>query len=122
MLASHSVFVAGPMRRPTLSYPDSYDAYSFNRREDGNTSHGEFGGFPMPLEIGSRLFGRLFPNLKRKLTRTMTMPRTRTIVSQNGSISPGARPVSYISFEAVVGRNSTFKSLTWRGMESWETA
>ncbi|KZT01449.1 uncharacterized protein LAESUDRAFT_731151 [Laetiporus sulphureus 93-53] len=106
-----------PMRRPTLSYPESYDAYSFSRREDGNTSHGEFGGFPMPLEIGSRLFGRLFPNLKRKLTRTMTMPRTRTIVSQHGSMAPGARPVSYISFEAVVGRNSTFKSLTKEQLE-----
>ncbi|TFY80691.1 hypothetical protein EWM64_g3316 [Hericium alpestre] len=40
------------------------------------------------------------------------MPRTRTIASQYGPPSAGARVVPYISFDAVVGRNSVFQHLT----------
>ena len=32
-------------------------------------------------------------------------------------MTPGARPVSYISFEAVVGRNSAFHQLTHDQLE-----
>lgn len=71
----------------------------------------------MPHELISRLFGRAFPSLERKLTRTITMPRTRTIASERGTVGPGARPVPYISFEAVVGRNSVFQSLTREQLE-----
>ncbi|KAI0645210.1 cation transport protein-domain-containing protein [Trametes meyenii] len=79
--------------------------------------HKGFGGFPMPHEIISRLFGRAFPSLERKLTRTITMPRTRTIASERGTLPPGTRPVPYISFEATVGRNSVFQSLTREQLE-----
>ncbi|KAI8968105.1 cation transport protein-domain-containing protein [Trametes punicea] len=71
----------------------------------------------MPHEILSRLFSRAFPQLERKLTRTLTMPRTRTIASERGTLPPGTRPVSYISFEAVVGRNSVFQSLSREQLE-----
>ncbi|KAL4252407.1 Potassium transport protein [Abortiporus biennis] len=77
------------------------------------SKHSGFGGFPMPHEIISRLFRKFFPKLERKLTRTITMPRTQTLASQRGyPASPGARPVSYITFEAVVGPNSKFERLT----------
>ena len=68
----------------------------------------------MPLEIASRVMNYFFPNFKRTLTRTVTMPRTQTIVSQRApnAAGPGVRPVPYISFEAVVGRNSAFQQLT----------
>ena len=67
----------------------------------------------MPHEIISRGIDHFFPNLKRTLTRTVTIPRTQTIASQRGGpLSPGARAVPYISFEAVVGRNSAFQQLT----------
>ena len=77
------------------------------------TKHRGFGGFPMPHEIISRLINWWFPDFKRNLTRTVTIPRTQTITSQNAvNLVPGARPVSYITFEAIVGRNSNFQELT----------
>ncbi|THH33045.1 hypothetical protein EUX98_g1121 [Antrodiella citrinella] len=78
--------------------------------------HRGLGGFPMPHEIISSLFRRFFPKLERQLTRTITIPRTQTITSHNGA-APGAKAVSYISFEAIVGRNSTFHKLTQDQLE-----
>ena len=65
----------------------------------------------MPHEIISALFKRFFPKLERQLPRTVTIPRTQTITSHNGPASPGTKVVSYISFDAVVGRNSAFHQL-----------
>ncbi|PIL33508.1 transporter [Ganoderma sinense ZZ0214-1] len=76
-----------------------------------------FGGFPTPFAILSRLFGRAFPKLERKLTRTITIPQSRTIASERGAVPPGSRPVPYISFDAVVGRNSMFQALTQEQLE-----
>lgn len=81
-----------------------------------------FGGFPYPWTILSRMFRRLLPTLHQKLRRTMTMPRTSTLLPQNGD--PAAvltgeetRRVPYISFSASVGRNSTFHNLTDENIE-----
>ena len=71
----------------------------------------------MPHELLARLFGRAFPKLERKLTRTITIPRTRTLASERGAVPPGSRPVPYITFEAVVGRNSVFQALTGEQLE-----
>ena len=65
----------------------------------------------MPYDLASRAVDHFFPNFKRTLTRTVTIPRTQTITSQAGG-APGAIPKPYISFAAVVGRNSAFESLT----------
>ena len=81
------------------------------------TKHSGFGGFPMPYEILSNLFGRFFPKLQRKLTRTLTIPVTTTIASQRDNVPAGAQPVPYITFDAVVGRNSTFHLLTNEQLE-----
>lgn len=81
------------------------------------TKHRNFGGFPMPYEVASRAVDHFFPNFKRTLTRTVTMPRTQTITSQRGGGTPGAIPKPYISFEAVVGRNSAFEELTREQLE-----
>ncbi|EED83408.1 predicted protein, partial [Postia placenta Mad-698-R] len=104
----------GSMRGPTLSLQQSMNSQHSGRRSSMHVPamHSGFGGFPMPHQIASRLFSRLFPKLEHKLTRTLTLPRTRTIASQHGSLAPGARAVSYISFEATVGRNSRFRALT----------
>ncbi len=72
----------------------------------------------MPHEVISRLINHFFPNFKRQLTRTVTIPRTQTITSQRaGYVAPGATAVPYISFEAVVGRNSAFERLTTEELE-----
>ncbi|PCH38348.1 TrkH-domain-containing protein [Wolfiporia cocos MD-104 SS10] len=104
------------MRRPTLSLPRSVGS-SRSIRPPTHAIHADFGGFPMPHRLLSSLFHRCFPKMERKLTRTLTIPRTETITSQYASQSAGARPVPYISFEAVVGRNSSFKDLTEEQME-----
>jgi hypothetical protein len=71
-----------------------------------------FGGFPMPHEIISNFFHHFFPKVEATVKRTMTIPMNQTITSQHGTVTPGARVVPYITFEAIVGRNSTFHMLT----------
>ncbi|OAX36883.1 hypothetical protein K503DRAFT_857719 [Rhizopogon vinicolor AM-OR11-026] len=96
-----------------------------------------FGGFPMPHKLLGMLFGWLFPGIKNRLKRTMTIPITTTLTggglgrtmsgaasesgrsTHGGSISAaeGAKPVTYISFDAIVGRNSAFHLLTNEQLE-----
>lgn len=81
------------------------------------TKNTGFGGFPTPDEIVSSMVNRFLPKLQRQLSRTVTMPRTTTITSQAGSQMGSARPVPYISFDAVVGRNSVFHALSNEQLE-----
>lgn len=76
-----------------------------------------FGGFPTPFYFIGKLVGRVAPNIKRQLTRTVTMPRTHTLISHVGDVIQGATSVPYISFDAIVGRNSTFRDLTNEQLE-----
>lgn len=72
----------------------------------------------MPHEILQKLFDTFFPKLKRKLTRTITVPVSTTLASQRGDhIPPGAKVVPYISFETVVGRNSAFPLISEEQLE-----
>lgn len=82
-----------------------------HRRTNAN-----FGGFPGPRQILSRLIRRFFPGVHRQLTRTLTIPRTTTITSMQGNMER-ARAVPYISFDAVVGHNSSFEELTEEQLE-----
>lgn len=101
------------MRRPTMSLQRTMTMQTHQTHHlPKRTKHSGFGGFPMPHEILKSIFHHFFPKLEHQLTRTLTMPRTRTIASQHGTAPPGADRVTYISFEAVVGRNSAFHSLT----------
>jgi len=79
-----------------------------------------FGGFPMPFRLLYSALRRLFPNIDEKLSRTLTIPLTTTIMSQVGSgvlAAAGAKTVPYVSFHAIVGRNSAFRALTTEQME-----
>ncbi|KAG1737871.1 cation transport protein-domain-containing protein [Suillus paluster] len=96
-----------------------------------------FGGFPMPHELLGMLFGWLFPHARNGLERTTTIPVTTTLTGgglgrtmsgaastprrpiRGGSISAveGTKPVTYISFDAVVGRNSAFHVSTNEQLE-----
>ena len=82
-----------------------------------STKHNNFGGFPMPHHIIQRIVHALFPKLHHKIARTVTIPVTTTITSLRGETLEGARPVPYISFDAVVGRNSAFHLLTKEQLE-----
>ncbi len=85
-----------------------------------STAHREtnvsFGGFPGPREIIFRFIHRFMPGLHRRLAHTITMPRTTTITSMRGNMER-ARAVPYVSFNAVVGHNSTFEELTEEQLE-----
>lgn len=72
----------------------------------------------MPLAVAKGLFDRVFPNIRRKLTRTVTIPYTTSYVpTHHNAPPPGAKSVPYISFHAIVGRNSAFHGLTNEQME-----
>jgi hypothetical protein len=79
-------------------------------------TNANFGGFPGPREVISRLLHRFLPALHRRLARTITMPRTTTITSMRRN-TESARAVPYVSFDATVGPNSTFEELTEEQLE-----
>lgn len=97
----------------------------FPRTRTGySTKHTGYGGFPNPVRalaqaVGSRVQDNVTDMVRTHTqqtmapTRTMTntgfnMHRTGTIQSVNGE---GARPAPYITFDAIVGRNSRFRAL-----------
>lgn len=94
-------------------------------------SQTDFGGFPMPHKLLGMLFRRLFPQAANRLRRTVTIPTTMALsggeLGQTASISgrrgtvgnipEGSKPVAYISFDAIVGRNSAFQMLTNEQLE-----
>ena len=71
----------------------------------------DLGGFPMPWTIICSLFAKVFPGLKRKFTRTVTIPVTMSLRPDHEN-KPGSKYAPYLSFEARVGPNSTFHFLT----------
>ena len=73
--------------------------------------HSGFGGFPNPLYAAADFVQkRLGPTLERHLT--LSVPRTTTIQSVHTQGGGAKGAVSYITFDAVVGRNSKFHGLT----------
>ncbi|OCH93088.1 TrkH-domain-containing protein [Obba rivulosa] len=82
----------------------------------------DFGGFPGPRQLGSLILRKTFPGLHRKLRRTVTMPRAETLIPDTAHPSPDitaihAKRVPYITFPAIVGRNSAFYGLTAENIE-----
>ncbi|PIL35135.1 transporter [Ganoderma sinense ZZ0214-1] len=75
----------------------------------------DFGGFPGIQEIARHISQRLPPQLQQRLQRTLTMPRTETLVPQarRTVITPEGpvKLVSYFSFPVTVKRNSLFHGL-----------
>ncbi|KAG1824448.1 cation transport protein-domain-containing protein [Suillus subaureus] len=131
---------------PLAQHPTIQTHRSSNARRASSSYHLDqpqeqmirgFGGFPMPHELLGMLFGWLFPNTKDRLKRTVTIPVTTTLTggglgrtmsstasvpgrpTHGGSISAkeGTKPVTYISFDAVVGRNSAFHFSTNEQLE-----
>jgi len=109
----------GPGFPPTFTMNTTYTMHTARTRNTIRTQDQGFGGFPMPHQIVGRLVQKAFPNIGQSLHRTVTIPRTATLTSQavGGPTSPGARPVPYISFDAVVGKNSVFLDLSEENME-----
>jgi Trk/Ktr/HKT type cation transporter len=67
----------------------------------------------MPWTIIGSLFTKIFPGLKRKIRRTVTIPVTMSLTpGHENNLKPGLKYAPYLSFEARVGPNSTFRYLT----------
>jgi hypothetical protein len=71
----------------------------------------DMGGFPSPWSIIGSLFTKVFPGLRRKITRTVTIPATVSLAPGHEN-EPGSKYAPYLSFKARVGPNSTFRLLT----------
>ena len=113
-----------PSRQGSLSTVDQTGLVQAQVR----TTQTGFGGFPMPHELAGTLFLRLFPGAVNRLRRTVTIPvttalaggelgRTASISGAARNVPEGSKPVPYISFDAVVGRNSAFQMLTNEQLE-----
>lgn len=78
----------------------------------------------MPQTLFLKLVRKLFPGVEKRFVRTLTVQRTRTLQAFPTS---GTHPtqfsnkevknVPYITFEAIVGRNSKFHKLTEENLE-----
>ncbi|EIW80365.1 TrkH-domain-containing protein [Coniophora puteana RWD-64-598 SS2] len=140
--ATMQTYRSGRARRPSVSvtrtqsmHPTGVeppDYYGPTRAKDSG-----FGGFPLPHIILGNLINRLFPKLRSRFSRTMTIPMSRTYTgtgmgartaTMTGAGMPrtgtvhttrtgGTKEVAYISFDAIVGRNSTFHWLTNEQLE-----
>lgn len=82
----------------------------------------EFGGFPGIQDMLTFLARKISPRLERRLKRTLTVPRTETLVPHAaGVVSEDAntpvKRVPYLSFSATVKRNSSFYGLTTENIE-----
>jgi hypothetical protein len=66
----------------------------------------------MPHILFSRFLARYFPKFMQKLTRTVTIPVITPLTPQREDAPAGIKSVSYIGFDAIVGRNSSFHLLT----------
>lgn len=73
----------------------------------------------MPHRLISSIINKMFPKFQRRLTRTVTIPAATSLVSARAGhhAPPHAKAVRYISFDAIVGRNSAFHLLTHEQLE-----
>lgn len=83
------------------------------QRSERPTMNKGFGGFPGPQTVLIRLIRRFIPQLEQKFVRTVTIPRTTTILST----SDAGNRAPYVTFDAIVGRNSKFRGLTQEHLE-----
>ena len=74
-----------------------------------------FGGFPNPIMAAAQFARAKLPAFNA-VERNLTMPRTTTLTSLRSAgptmVDARTKSVTYISFDATVGRNSRFHNLT----------
>ncbi|GHJ86990.1 hypothetical protein NliqN6_3392 [Naganishia liquefaciens] len=122
MNASQGLPVTRTMTRRTaasssgriLPATSTYDSSGFPRTMTLNQTAKTtgFGGFPTPLALLRTGFETIFPKQSEKLAKTLTMQRTFSNPAGAAPTNPEVKEVGYISFDAVVGRNSHFHDLT----------
>lgn len=117
----------GPQRRPSRSNLMDRDLASRTLTRTATIDHAamntDFGGFPNPFTAAVSLARDKIPILRHATDNNPAMPRTTTILSTHShpdaslsgfqyDVAGSVKPVSYITFDAIVGRNSRFHGLT----------
>ncbi|XP_006461265.1 hypothetical protein AGABI2DRAFT_70136 [Agaricus bisporus var. bisporus H97] len=111
------------IHRPSLGRQNTLNSMQTTQsRGAGDSSDSRsrgFGGFPMPFSLLNSIVSKAFPKFKRRLSRTVTMPATTSLVTTHSAqrAPPNAKAVPYISFNTTVGRNSNFDNLTNQQLE-----
>ncbi len=118
-VAPHRINPVGNTSRTVSIEPRVQVIPDFSTISSPSIRHGEVGfgrpsppRRPQPKRRG--ILERSFPGLVKEFERTMTVPRTETLIPTSPTldrIGGPAREVPYLSFSAVVGRNSTFHGL-----------
>ena len=98
------------------NFPRTYSLRPMNSRRTDAKMEG-FGGFPTPLAIGKKVFGKVFPETSKSLSKTFTVPRTNTLSGRSTGGGTEGKDAPYISFSATIGRNSRFEGLTTEQMD-----
>ncbi|GAA6062637.1 hypothetical protein JCM10212_000299 [Sporobolomyces blumeae] len=114
-----------PARRPSRSDLRDVGSRTLTRTVTMPVSsppaiNSNFGGFPNPIKVAAEFATSRIGPLRRAAEQQSALPRTSTLVSTRSrrysfesSAAPRyGKPVSYISFDATVGRNSRFHHLT----------
>ena len=91
---------------------DSQKSYRSRRPE--STKDSGLGGFPYPTELFMLFLRKYFPNFAQRITGSVTMHGDQ---DGFGAQSIEGTKLDYISFEAVVGRNSRFLVLSQDDIE-----
>lgn len=98
------------------NFPRTYSLRPMNSHRTDARLEG-FGGFPTPLNIGKKVFRKIFPETSKNLARTFTVPRTNTMSGRSTGQGTESKDAPYISFSATIGRNSRFEGLTTEQMD-----
>ncbi|OWZ79653.1 potassium ion transporter [Cryptococcus neoformans Tu401-1] len=98
------------------NFPRTYSLRPMNSHRTDARLEG-FGGFPTPLNIGKKVFRKVFPETSKNLARTFTVPRTNTMSGRSTGQGTESKDAPYISFSATIGRNSRFEGLTTEQMD-----
>ncbi|KAH8926165.1 TrkH-domain-containing protein [Atractiella rhizophila] len=115
--ASNVGQVGSTGRRPSVSTGGLERNYTLSH-DPNSAMHRDFGGFPNPVIAAVGFVHRHV--IPKTVERKLTMPKTTTLLSAaNGEIGTHVqlpngetKEVNYISFDALVGRNSKFYDLT----------
>ena len=124
-----SDWTSGMSRRSSATYalgqyrvPDLKPASGMSGTLGRQTPIPQISNHPKQPSLLSEVVRKLFPKLHRKLWRTVTEPRTSTLVPGDPGCAPqsshdGTTVVPYLTFPTTVGKNSTFHDLTQEQLE-----
>jgi len=96
-----------PTNVSLTTHPTNHSVRTHHSGRRQKAKHKGYGGFPGPHRIVKNLIRKFLPGVERKLTRTLTIPVTTSLVSAP-TRQPHEKHAPYIREPVRVGRNSMF--------------